>query len=83
MFYLIEIATGDPKVAGKAIYEYSTENDAIASFHAKMGSAMKSELYSSELLIVVDSDGILVKREKYVVPVVVPEDVEPSEVDEA
>lgn len=66
MYYLIEIATGDAKVAGKGVYEYTTENEAVASFHSKMGSAMKSELFDSELLMVIDDNGTVIKREKYV-----------------
>lgn len=64
-YYLIEIATGDSKISGKAVYEYSTENEAIATFHSKMGAAMKSSLYESELLIVVDGNGIVITREKF------------------
>lgn len=74
MFYLIEIAKGDSKIEGKAVYEYQTENEAIASFHSKMGSAMKSDLYDSELLLVIDSNGTVVKREKYSKPI--PPDIE-------
>lgn len=31
-YYVIEIATGDSKIAGKAIYEYATKNEALASY---------------------------------------------------
>ena len=64
-YYVIEIATGDTKIAGKGIYEFNTENEAVASFHSKLGTAMKSELYETELIMVVDSEGKLIKREKY------------------
>lgn len=64
-YYVIEIATGDAKIQGKGIYEYATEKEAVASFHSKLGTAMKSELYTSELIMVVDSDGKVIKREKY------------------
>lgn len=73
MFYLIEITTGDSKVEGKAVYEYVTETEAVATFHSKMGSAMKSELYTSELLLVVDENGIVLKRERFVRPISVVE----------
>lgn len=73
MFYVIEIATGDSKIAGKSIYEYSTENEAVASFHSKMGTAMKSEMYTSELLLVIDASGSVLKREKFVRPISVVE----------
>lgn len=83
MFYLIEIATGDVKVAGKGVYEYATENEAVASFHSKMGSAMKSDLFDSELLMVIDDNGTVIKREKYVkfIPAGLEADgIEPNEV---
>lgn len=64
-YFVIEIATGDSKIAGKGIYEFNTENEAVASFHSKLGTAMKSELYETELIMVVDSEGKLIKREKY------------------
>ena len=54
-YFLIEIAEGDAKIAGKGIYEYATRNEAIANFHSKMGTAMKSELYTREQLIVINS----------------------------
>ena len=54
-YYLIEIAEGDSKIAGKGIYEYSTRDEAIANFHSKLGVAMKSELYTREQIFVVNS----------------------------
>lgn len=64
-FYLIEITKGDEKVAGKSIYEYDTVDEAVANFHTKLGTAMKSELYTSELVMVINSDGGIHKSEKY------------------
>lgn len=65
MYYVIEIATGDTKIEGKAIYSYDTVNKAIATFHQKLGNAMKSELYKTELVMVIDDAGMVVKRERY------------------
>lgn len=64
-FYVIEIAEGDAKIKGKAVYEYATKNEAIASFHKKLGVAMNSELYTSDLVMVIDSDGFMYALEKY------------------
>lgn len=64
--YLIEIAEGDAKIQGKAIYEYSTKDEAIASFHSKMGVAMKSELYTREQLSVIDETNWQVASEVFV-----------------
>lgn len=66
-FYVIEIATGDSKIAGKGIYGYETEKEAVASFHQKLGTAMKSELFTSDLVMVIDAEGKVIKREKYLV----------------
>lgn len=67
-YYLVEISTGDAKVAGKAVYEYDNEKNAIANFHGKLSTAMKSDLYESELVMVVDENGRVIKQEKYAVP---------------
>lgn len=64
-YFVVEIATGDTKIAGKAIYGYETEKEAIAVFHQKLSTAMKSEMYTSSLVMVVDADGKVLKREKY------------------
>lgn len=62
-YFLIEIATGDDKIKGKAIYEYNSLNEAVAAFHKKLGIAMASELYTSELVMVSDSCGSVYKNE--------------------
>lgn len=64
-FFVIEIATGDSKIAGKAIYGYENEKEAVATFHQKLSAAMKSELYTSSLVMVIDGTGKVLKREKY------------------
>lgn len=69
-YYLIEIAEGDLKIAGKAIYEYKTRNEAIANFHAKLANAMKSDLYTSEQVMVINSANGVEMSEKYVADVV-------------
>ena len=65
-FYLVEISEGDSKVSGKSIYEYETLNDAVATFHSKLGMAMNSELYTSELIMVINSEGGVHKQEKFI-----------------
>lgn len=64
-FYLIEVAEGDSSIAGKAIYEYDEAKMAIATFHQKIATAMKSDLYDSELLIVVNSNGYTLEQHLY------------------
>lgn len=66
MFYVIEISTGDAKIAGKAIYQYNTIDEAVATFHSKLGTAMKSDLYATELIMVMDDEGAVLRVEKYI-----------------
>ena len=65
-YYLIEISTGDTKISGKGIYEYATEKEAVAMFHSKLGSAMKSDLFETELIMVIDEFGNVLKCERYI-----------------
>lgn len=69
-YYVIEIAEGDSKIAGKSIYEYSTLNEALANFHSKLGTAMKSDLYTSEQIFVINSQNGIHAQEIYVKDVV-------------
>lgn len=65
-YFLIEISEGDSKIAGKGIYEYDNLNSAVAMFHKKLGTAMSSDLYTSDLVMVIDGNGAVYKSEKYV-----------------
>lgn len=69
-FYVIEIAEGDAKIKGKGIYEYADKDSAIATFHKKLGTAMSSDLYTSDLVMVIDENGSVWKSEKWVKPIV-------------
>lgn len=62
-YYLIEISEGDAKIAGKSIYEYEDKDLAIANFHTKMGNAMKSDLFSREQAMVINSANGVEKQE--------------------
>lgn len=65
-FYVIEISEGDSKIKGKAMYEYDTRNKAVAVFHKKLGTAMASDLYATEQIMVVNSNNVVICCEKYV-----------------
>ena len=75
-YFVIEISEGDARIAGKGIYEYETEKDAIGSFHQKLATAMRSELYTADLVMVIDSYGTVIKKERYAVPAPVEAPVE-------
>lgn len=64
-YYLVEITTGDAAIAGKAVYEYETLNEAVANFHSKLGSAMKSTIVETELLMVINSDAGIYEKAAY------------------
>lgn len=65
-YYLIEISEGDAKIHGKGIYEYDNREIAIATFHQKMGNAMKSDLYTMEQLLVIDESNSIIKSEIFI-----------------
>lgn len=64
-YYVIEFSEGDSKIAGPSIGTYETLREAAASFHKRLGTAMSSDLYVDDLVEVIDSDGNIIKLEKY------------------
>lgn len=66
LYFVVEIATGDSKIAGKGIYEYTNLTDAMASFHKRLGVAMGSTLYTSDLVMVINSSGGVHANEYFV-----------------
>jgi len=70
MCYVIELTTYvDKKADAKAIYGPYDETEATATFHQKMGGAMKNANYASELLVVVSETGGIIKDEYWKRPV--------------
>lgn len=61
-FYVIELSEGDKKISGKGIYEYNTLEEAIASYHGKMSTAMKSELYTREQITIINSQNVIYNK---------------------
>ena len=68
-YYVVQISTGDSKIAGKAIYDYETQREAVAAFHSKLGVAMGSDLYTSALILVVDGMGSILENAYHTVEV--------------
>lgn len=68
MFYVLEVSTGESAIAGRAVYGYNTQDEAVATFHSKMGTAMKSLMYATELLMVIGDDGAVYRTEKFTRP---------------
>lgn len=53
-YYVVEISEGDSKIKGKGMYEYETRDEAVATYHSKIGTAMKSDLYTSHRICVLN-----------------------------
>lgn len=64
MFYVIEITTIEG-VNQKGVYEFTSLNDAIASFHSRMGGQMKNPDCEAELVMVIDANGAVYRSEKF------------------
>lgn len=75
-FYVIEITNGADSIKGKAVYEHETETEAVATFHQKLSTAMKSDLYGSTLVMVIDRFGTMLRKEYWQKP---SEETEPVE----
>ena len=76
MFRLIQVVknTSDEKEV-QSTYEYEDGIEAKGEYETKLGNAMKSDLYSAVLMILLDNEGDIVDKCKYDKPV----DPTPSE----
>lgn len=66
MFYLVEITTynnGTKDAFG--VYAHETEDSVLAAFHQKLAGAMRNDTYQSEMCIVLDTNGVVRKFEKW------------------
>lgn len=58
MFRVIEVTTyNDGTQTAQGIYSYEDDITAIATFHSKMGSAMKSAKVQTEMVMVITDKG--------------------------
>lgn len=70
-YYVTEISKGDKSIAGFSIKEVTYDNDkealihAEAAFHKKIGTAMDSSLYDSDLVYVTDENGTQLFSKKF------------------
>ena len=65
-YYVAEIqklSTSEKETS--SVYSYGEKNMALGTFHSKLGSAMKSDIVESELLLVFDSEGSFYGVERY------------------
>ena len=65
-YYVIEITKyADGTADSKAIYTYDDEVEAVATFHQKMGGAMKNANYSFELVQVINEYGVTIESKYF------------------
>lgn len=68
-YYVIELSTEDSGKTVPGTYPYDTLDDALASYHNKMGGVMKNKTYAAELIMVINSDGGVHVTDKWIRPV--------------
>ena len=79
MYFVVEISkTTDSDKFVKAVYEYSTQSEAVGTFHQKLGNAMKSDKSISDMLTVIDERGATIAHD-YFVREIEDEEVEQTE----
>lgn len=65
-YYVIEITKyADGTADSKAIYAYDSEVEAVATFHQKMGGAMKNANYTFELVQVINNYGVVIESKYF------------------
>lgn len=55
----------DGTADSKAIYTYDDEVEAVATFHQKMGGAMKNTNYAFELVQVINNYGVVIESKYF------------------
>lgn len=68
MYYLLDIETYYDAPISKAVYQYDDQNTAVASFHSRIGAAMKNEKCASVLCKVMSETGVEIKSEFWARP---------------
>jgi hypothetical protein len=69
-FYLLEVTTyTDGRADSKSLTTYEDELEAVGKFHQKLGGAMTTETYATELVQVVAGNGVVVATEFFERPV--------------
>ena len=65
-YYVIEITKYvDGAADSKAIYAYDDETEAVATFHQKMGGAMKNANFAFELVQVINEYGVVIESKYF------------------
>ena len=65
-YYVIEVTKyADGTADSKSIYTYDDETEAVATFHQKMGGAMKNANYAFELVQVINEYGVVIESKYF------------------
>ena len=65
-YYVIEVTKyADGTADSKAIYTYDDEDSAVATFHLKMGGAIKNTNYAFELVQVINDYGVVIESKYF------------------
>lgn len=65
-YYVIEVTKyADGTADSKSIYTYDSEVEAVATFHQKMGGAMKNANYAFELVQVINDYGVVIESKYF------------------
>lgn len=65
-YYVIEVTKyADGTADSKAIYAYDSETEAVATFHQRMGGAMKNTNYAFELVQVINDYGVVIESKYF------------------
>ena len=65
-YYVIEVTKyADGTADSKSIYTYDDEVSAVATFHQKMGGAMKNANYAFELVQVINDYGVVIESKYF------------------
>jgi hypothetical protein len=65
-YYVVEVTKyADGTADSKSIYTYDDETEAVATFHQKMGGAMKNANYAFELVQVINDYGVVIESKYF------------------
>ena len=65
-YYVVEVTKyADGTADSKSIYTYDDETEAVATFHQKMGGAMKNANYAFELVQVINEYGVMIESKYF------------------
>ena len=69
-YYFLEATTyTDGRADSKSLSTYTDELEAVGTFHQKLGGAMKTPTYATELVMVVAENGVVVATDFFERPI--------------